>query len=249
LGNPEEFIIDTIKCSNFNELIYIGVLALDKFAQKGTVDLRKTLVHIPIYIYVVGPRRRGTLLEPAYVILHHNQEGVFMREWILVLLALAGPSVFAASTYKKSLDVKRNEYLRDGVFIGGQAGTGASLLGLRRTYSGKLQTERVIVDLGDKDANPSGTQVGYFQVSMDAKNQRVILDLAQLMISKVNERQIQETFQKSPYVKSTELTLDPEDHAATLVLNLKGPMKLEVFQIRKAKKPGRVVMDLKPVRS
>jgi hypothetical protein len=172
-----------------------------------------------------------------------------MREWILVLLALAGPSAFAASAYKKSLDVKRNEYLRDGVFIGGQAGTGASLLGLRRTYSGRLQTERVIIDLGDKEAKPSGTQVGYFQVSMDARNQRVILDLAQLMISKINERQIQETFQKSPYVKSAELTLDPEDHAATLVLNLKGPMKLEVFQIRKAKKPGRVVLDLKPVRS
>lgn len=172
-----------------------------------------------------------------------------MREWILVVLALSGPLAFAASPYKKSLSLKRNEYILDGVFIGGKAGTGTSLLGLRRTYSSKMQTERVIIDLGNKDAKPSGIQVGYFQVSMDGPNQRVILDLAQLMISKINERQIQETFQKSPFVKSAELTLDPEDHAGTLILNMKQPMKLEVFQIRKADKPARVVMDLKPVRS
>jgi hypothetical protein len=172
-----------------------------------------------------------------------------MREWILVTLALTAVPGFAASPYKRSLDVKRDEYIRDGVFIGGKAGTGTSLLGLRRTYSSSLNTERIIVDLGDKEAKPSGTQIGYFQVSLDAGHKRVVLDLAQLMISKINERQIQETFQKSPYVKSAELTLDPEDHAATLVLYLKQPMKLEVFQLRKEKKPGRVIIDLKPVRS
>lgn len=166
-----------------------------------------------------------------------------MREWILVGLMVAVGSAFAASPYKQSLTLKKNQYLRDGVFIGGKANGGSSLLGMRRAYSPKMQLERVIVDLGDRKAHPAGKDLGYFQVHMDARNQRAVMDLAQLMVSKVSERQVQQMFEKSPFVKSVELTLDPEDKGATLVLHFKRPMKLEVFQILKSGKPARVVMD------
>lgn len=168
--------------------------------------------------------------------------------WVAILyIGLSGSALFAASPYKQTLSVKSNQYTKDGVFIGGKAGKGTSLLNVRRTYSGKAKIERVIVDLGDHEMKPSGQHPGYFQVSMDAKNNRVVMDLSQLRFSKVTEAQLQNLFRQSPNVASAQLTLDPEDKAATMVLNLKRPMKLEVFQLLNKKKPGRVVMDLTPV--
>lgn len=162
-------------------------------------------------------------------------------------MALGGSLAFAASPYQRTLNVKSNLYTKDGVFIGGKASAGTSLLGVRRAYSAKAQLERVIIDLGDQEAHPSGKNPGYYQVSMDAANHRVVLDLAQLRFSKVSEAQIQGLFKKSPFVAGAELTLDPEDKAGTMVLKLKRPMRMEVFQLAKKGKPGRVVIDLKPV--
>jgi hypothetical protein len=77
----------------------------------------------------------------------------------------------------------------------------------------------------------------------------VVLDLAQLTTSNISEAQLKQTFKKSPFISSVELTLDPEDKAATMVLNLKRPMKLEVFELLAKGKPSRVVMDLTPTGS
>lgn len=165
----------------------------------------------------------------------------------LLPLVLIGSEVFAASPYKQSLTVKKNSYIQDGVFTGGQAGSGSTLLGVRRAYSAKAKLERVIVDMGDKDGKSARPEnMGYFQASVDASRNRVVLDLAQLKMSMVTERSLAETFKKSPYVKSVEFTLDPEDKAGSLVLNLKRPMRLETFRISAPGKPARVVMDLTP---
>jgi hypothetical protein len=172
-----------------------------------------------------------------------------MRSLVVLICAFGlefGLSVGAATPYKRSLTVKHGNYLSDGVFTGGHAGTGSSLLSVRRAYSPKAQLERVIVDMGDKDAQPAGKDMGYFQASMDSHNRRIVLDISQLRYSKVSEQQVQNIFRKSPYVASVAFTLDPEDKAATMVLNLKRPMKLEVFQLLKNKKPARIVMDLTP---
>lgn len=166
--------------------------------------------------------------------------------WAVVATVLIGCSVWAASPYKQSLTTKKNQYTDDGVFIGGKAGTGTSLLNVRRLYSPKAKIERVTIELGDKEIKPSGKNIGYFQVSMDSKDNRVVLDLSQLKFSRVTESAVQNLFKKSPFVASVSLTLDPEDKAGTIVLNLKRPMKLEVFQQLADGKPGRIVMDLSP---
>lgn len=161
-------------------------------------------------------------------------------------LVFASAGSMAASPYKQSLTQKKNLYVKDGVFIGGKAGEGSSLLGVRRAFSGKAKLERVIVDLGDHEAKPAGKDIGYFQVSMDQKNNRVVVDIPQFRYSKVSEAALKNLFRKSAYVAEASLTLDPEDKAATMVLKLKKPMKLEVFELLDKSKPGRVVMDLTP---
>ncbi len=123
---------------------------------------------------------------------------------------------------------------------------GASLLNVRHAFSERMGIERVIVDLGDQDLRPTGKRMPYFQAAVDAKTNRVIFDLAQLQMSKVTEPQLKNLFRKSPYVASVDYSLDPEDKTGSIILNLKRPMRLEVFQLLDAKKPSRVVLDLTP---
>jgi hypothetical protein len=123
------------------------------------------------------------------------------------------------------------------------------LLGIRRAFSAKAALERVIVDIGDGEGKPAGKSIGYFQASVDARQNRVVLDLAQLKIAKISEQQIKNLFKDSTYVSSVEFSLDPEDKAGTMVLNLKRPMQLEVFELLDSRKPGRVVLDLTPAKT
>lgn len=166
---------------------------------------------------------------------------------VFAIVILAGATARAATPFKQSLSEKKNIYMRDGVFTGGRAGAAGpagSIITVRRGFSAKAQLERVIVNMGDREGKPLKMEPTYFQASMDAANRRVILDITQLRLSKVSEQQIRKLFKGSPYVESVNFTLDSEDKSASMVLNLKRPMKLEVFRLAK---PARIVMDLKPV--
>ena len=171
-----------------------------------------------------------------------------MRVMALVLLGSFSWMLFASSPFKQSLAQKTNAYVKDGLFIGGSAGSGSSLLAVRRNFSKKANIERIIIDLGNKDAKPAGKNMSYYQASMDAQHNRVILDLAQLKLTLVSEQKLKQVFKDSPFVASVEFTLDPEDQAGTIVLNLKRPMQLEVFNLLSTPKPARIVMDLTPAK-
>ncbi len=167
---------------------------------------------------------------------------------LFLLLFTSSLTTHAATPYKRSLSVKKNQYATDAVFTGGEAGRGAEILGVRRTYSGKAKIERVIVDLAEAGVKVHD-RTPYFQVNVDSTSRRVILDVSQLRSSKVSEPQLRQLFAKSPLVKDASITLDPEDKAATIVLETKQPVRVEVFQLKGKKKPGRVVLDLKPLKS
>lgn len=167
---------------------------------------------------------------------------------LISITPIGSSAAFAATPFKKSLSEKQDAYVHDGLFLGGNAGSGSSILGVRRLFSQKIQLERIIVDLGDEDGRPAIKKMGYFQASIDAKQKRVVLDLAQLRLSMVSEQQIKQLFKTSPYVASIEFTLDPEDKAGSLVLNLKQAMRLEVFELPNNKKSARLIMDLVPIK-
>lgn len=153
----------------------------------------------------------------------------------------------AVTPFHRSLVQKQNKYMKDGVVVGGQAGRGASLLNVRRAFSPKIGLERVIVDMGDEQGNATSSEnMGYFQVALESKRNRILVDLAQLRISKLSEPQIKSIFKKSPYVKTASLTLDPEDNTGTLLLELSRPVRLEVFNLSATKKTPRIVLDILP---
>ena len=178
--------------------------------------------------------------------------GVNMKWISLLSLVLAGAVAQAAipgkqTLFVQTLDGKKNRYMSEGVFTGGKAGTGATVLGVRRTFSAKAQIERLIIDMGDKDGKPDKNALSYFQASMDPSTNRLVLDLTQLRTTRITEQKLKDVIRSSAFVRDAEFTLDPEDKTGSMVFHMKRPMKMEVFQLHAKGKPSRVVIDLKPV--
>lgn len=170
-----------------------------------------------------------------------------MKLAVSVALFFLSISAQAYTPFKRSLDEKKNVYMTDGVFTGGKASPGGvSLLNVHRAYSKVSKIERVTLDLGDKKLKPLGKGMGFFQASLDSRTNRLEIDIPEFNMTRVSERQLRNLFKKSQYIKTADMTLDPEDRSATIVLQLKQPMRLEVFQNLKDKAPARIVMDLVP---
>lgn len=167
-----------------------------------------------------------------------------MRKFVYILCVFVAAQAEGAVP-KKALDKKVNAYVNDGIIIGGRAGQAYSLLNVRRDVSPKIGMERVILDIGDMDGRPLRGGVAYFQASVEKNPARVVLDLAQVNRSAVTEAKLKKAFLKSPYVKSVELMADPEDRSATMVLNLKENMGVEVFEMPSTTRASRIVIDLK----
>jgi hypothetical protein len=164
---------------------------------------------------------------------------------IILALGICSAEVFAYSPYKQALPKKTSAYSTNTVFMGGRAEKLQSLMRVRRIHSTKVGLERVILDLGSEDYRPMA-ESGYFHVSVDGNNSRVVIQLSQMSKTLTNEQQLRKVFAKSKFVKSVDFTVDPEDSTGTVVLNLKKPMKAEVFSLSgKKKQTARLILDLK----
>jgi hypothetical protein len=173
--------------------------------------------------------------------------GLMAKIISLVLLIGVVLEANAASIYKQSLSQKSNKYASNAVFMGGRAEKLQSLMKVRRVTSTKVGIERVILDLGSENYRAIA-EPGYFHVSVDGNNSRVVIQLGQMSKTLITEQQIRKVFAKSSNVKSVEFTVDPEDSTGSVVLNLKRPVKAEVFSLPGRKKQtARLVLDLKPV--
>jgi len=158
-------------------------------------------------------------------------------------------SAHSASVYKKSLGVKKNQYIKDGVIIGGRISDGFTLLDVRRGFSKKSGMERVVLDIGDLAGKPIKNEINYYHVNVDQKQRRVVIDLNQVARSGVDQKQLLKIFKASPVVRSADITFDPEDLTTNLVLKLKRPTKVEVFNLVSTEHPSRIVLDMKPIRT
>lgn len=161
----------------------------------------------------------------------------------VLFCGLISSCAFAASPYKQSLTQKSNKYASQGVFMGGQSGQAQALLRVRRASSTKVGLERVILDLGDQ-AGKVTSDTGFFQVAVDARNNRVVIELSQMLSSRVTEAELRRIFKSSSMVRSVDFTLDPQDSTGTIVLNLKRPVVAEAFRLTEPKKHSRLVVDL-----
>ncbi len=128
--------------------------------------------------------------------------------------------------------------------IGGMAGGGFTLTGMRLSQDKKKKVERVVMDIGDKNGQAIRGLPGYFHVELKNNPQRLIVNMAQMPHSNVDAQRIANIFQKSMAVKKTALALDPIDSTLILSLDLKPNTKVRVMQVAGKKQTSRVVLDL-----
>lgn len=189
-----------------------------------------------------------------------------MKKQIAILISLLGLQYSVLAAVPKALKVvapqsiiregvlrklattrKANEYIRDGIVIGGQNGIGYSLMDIRRFYSSKDRVERLIFEMGDEKGLPAKT-LGFFQVNLDSKLRRIDVDLSQMRGAALDQNKVADLFKSSPFVKNVKLNYDPEDRAILMQVFLKQNVEMEVFEIPAKNKFSRIALDMRKAR-
>lgn len=141
----------------------------------------------------------------------------------------------------------KGQFMEGRLYKGGQSGFLQSLLQVEKKNFKQAGAERIRFIFGNEKGLKSRQPLGYFHVQHDVKNNRVVLDISQLSISRVSEQQIRRTLANSPLVSEVSFTADPEDGSSTLVLSLKKPVLLRVAK-QKTKFGPALALDLRPKR-
>lgn len=127
---------------------------------------------------------------------------------------------------------------------GGVAGSGFTLLNLNAEFNPKTAIERMILDVGTLDGQANKGLPGYFQVELKPGARRVVIDFSQMPNSQMTSSHIQYRLRKSKFVKQVKMLADPTDGSLSLILDLKKPARLKVYQVPGEKLTSKVVLDL-----
>ncbi len=165
---------------------------------------------------------------------------LFVSVFLLAGMAQAAvPRI--SSTFKK-----QGQYLTEGVFTGGKAGKGFSILDIRRKLSKKTKRDRWVVEIGDVYLKPMTRDVPYFHVAVSEDPARITIDLYQVHRSKLNENAIREILTKSPYVRDVSMIYNSVEGGMNFVVSLVRPANVEVFKMPANTKSSRLVIDIVP---
>lgn len=175
-----------------------------------------------------------------------------MKKYIGSVLGSLLPLVFCLPTYaavsktevKKKTQPQVAKILNNtGSSYGGLAGSGFTLLDVRRTTDAKKKMERVVFDVGDRDGKPLKGRPGFYYAEYQKKSNRVILDFSQMPSSKVDQARLAKIFKQSKAIKNSRMSMDPVDNALNLSLDLQKNTKVRVYQVPGTKTTSKVVID------
>lgn len=153
--------------------------------------------------------------------------------------------LFALSmTTQAAVPAKVRLLEKKGSQIGGVAGSGFTLLDLRHSQDSKRKLERIVLDVGDLNgANMKGLP-GYFQVELKDNPQKLVINLAQMPHSKIDQQKLSRVLAKSLSIQKSVMALDPTDNTLTITLDLKQNTRARVLQVPGKKLTSKVVVDL-----
>jgi hypothetical protein len=132
----------------------------------------------------------------------------------------------------------------EGHKAGGVAGAGFTLLDIKTNVNRHAGLERLLIDVGDIEGRPRKGMPGYFQVELQNNSKRVVIDFAQMPASRIQAAKLKEKLKDSYFVQNAKVLSDPTDSTLSLILDLKKPAKLKVFQVPGSKTTSKVVLDL-----
>jgi hypothetical protein len=128
--------------------------------------------------------------------------------------------------------------------IGGQAGSGFSLLNMQKIQAKNGVAERLVFDVGTKEGQQLKGLPGYFNAQNQVGPNRIVIDFSQMIGSKVDEKFIRGILKDSKLVKSVKITEDPEDKTLSMTLDLNAPVKMKTMQVAGKNQTAKVVLDI-----
>lgn len=164
----------------------------------------------------------------------------FMGCLLSLLLALP----VSAAVPKKTQTAAPKILSGKGELYGGLAGSGFTLLDVRKTAAKGKKLERLVFDVGDQNGAKMKGWPGYFHAELKNNPQRLVLSFSQMPNSLVNEVALNHRLRDSVAVRKTVMNLDPVDSSLNLTMDLKQNTKVRVYQVAGKKTTSKVVVDL-----
>lgn len=162
----------------------------------------------------------------------------------LMAFLMAGSAFAAISKPKVKPQPAAKILAGEGVSYGGLAGSGFTLMDLRRTADAKKKVERIVIDVGDRNGAAMRGWPGYYFAELKKNPQRLIIDFAQMPNARIDQKKIASRMNGSLAVLKTSMSLDPVDSSLNLTLDLKKNTKVRVYQVSGKKATSKVVVDL-----
>jgi len=162
----------------------------------------------------------------------------------LMAMFLAGPVFAAISTPQVKPKPAAKILAGEGATYGGLAGSGFTLMDVRRTADVKKKVERIVIDVGNLQGAPQRGWPGYYFAEMKKNPNRLVIDFAQMPNARIDQAKIAARMNGSLGVVRTAMSLDPVDNSLNLTLDLKKGTKARVYQVSGKKTTSKVVIDL-----
>jgi hypothetical protein len=173
-----------------------------------------------------------------------------MNKLVLIFLYFAC-NAMAAIPIEQAGTVKKNHYLKEGVFVGGFDQGEVRLLDVRHSYDTHLKMERLVFDTTPiakvKKNGENINRPGFFHVAIRSgeSGSKLVLDLSHCTQPQVTASQVMKLFSRSRFFSSAQFAQDSETKSLTIELLTKSPAEFEVFELASESKPGRIVIDAK----
>ncbi len=130
-----------------------------------------------------------------------------------------------------------------GVLTGGKADQEFSIIGMQVRPS--IGSEQLIITYGDHLGMPRLGEPGFYHVVLDHGSKRIVIDLAQVSRTAVDQKELGRILAASTLVEGTDMTMDPLDASTNITLKLRVPVELTVRS--DAKKGARLIIDMRVV--
>jgi hypothetical protein len=155
----------------------------------------------------------------------------------LLVSTLPAWAQFDESAFRQALKVKRNVYLAEGAFSGGDRLISDVKVSGVRIAANPAGYDRVVVDFSKADRPP------FFMVENDPSNQRVTVTIYGKIKTDFSTQTAIQAARKTRTLASVEFLPQVESDRWMFTLGSKNPMKTEVFELSS---PARLIIDLKP---
>jgi len=165
-----------------------------------------------------------------------------MRTLLLILLSIPQISQAAIPKVLLAEGIKRNVYLSDAVFSGGDSQADPVHLSGFRWANNPAGYERIVIDLVGDGSGWEKNPPPYFQVSYDEKTSAIQVSVRGISERLISNSSATKSVARSPLLSQVYITPAVEGDLATMEVKTRTPVEIESFYLVS---PPRIVVDVR----